>query len=72
MITLNATYRQTKGLVDAVDGILQTTLTIDQSVGQSDIVGAYTCTVENVRGGSSETVVIPGETRTMYSNILHL
>ena len=69
VITLNATYQQTTGVVDAANGILQTTLTIDQSVGQSDIVGAYTCTVENARGESSETVVVPGETRTMYSNI---
>ena len=58
-ITLNATYQQTKRVVDAVNGILQTVLTIDPSVGQ--IVGTYICTVENVRGESSETVVVPGE-----------
>ena len=57
MITLNATYQQTKRLVDPVTGTYQAVLTI---VGQ--IVGTYTCTVENVRGGSSKTVVVPGET----------
>ena len=63
MITLNATQQQTKRVVDPVNGTYQTVLTIDPSVGQSDIVGTYTCTVENVRGESSETVDIPpGET----------
>ena len=62
MITLNATHQQTKRLVDPVDGTYQTVLTIDPSVGQSDIVGTYNCTVENVRGESSDTVYIaPGE-----------
>ena len=60
MITLNSTHQQTKRLVDAVNGTYQTVLTIDPSVGQ--IVGTYSCTVENVRGESSETVVVPGET----------
>ena len=60
VITLNATYQQTKRLVDAVNGTYQTVLTIDQSVGQ--IVGTYNCTVENDRGVSSETVVVLGET----------
>ena len=59
MITLNATYQQTKSVVDAVNGTYQTVLTIDPSVNQSDIVGTYNCTVENVRGGSSDTVVVP-------------
>ena len=67
VITLNATHQQTKKLVDSVNGTYQTVLTIDPSDGQ--IVGTYTCTVENVRGGSSETVVVPGKTRTMYPNI---
>ena len=71
VITLNDTHQQTKRVVDPVNGILQTTLTIDQSVGQRDIVGVYTCTVENVRGESPETVVIPGETRTMYFTHIH-
>ena len=62
MITPSATYQQTKRLVDPVNGTYQTVLTIDPSVGQSDIVGTYRCTVENVRGESSETVDIPGET----------
>ena len=62
VITLNATYQQTKRLVDPVNGTYQTVLTIDPSVGWS--VGTYNCTVENVRGGSSETVVVPGKTRT--------
>ena len=59
MITLNATYQQTKRVVDPVNGTYQTVLTIDPSVGQSDIVGTYNCTVENDRGRSSETVDIP-------------
>ena len=63
VITLNATYQQTKRLVDLVSGTYQTVLTIDPSVGQ--IVGTYSCTVENVRGESSKTVVVPGETRTL-------
>ena len=62
MITPNDTHQQTKRLVDSVAGIYQTVLTIDPSVDQSDIVGTYNCTVENDRGESSETVVVPGET----------
>ena len=61
MITLNATHQQTKRVVDPVNGTYQTVLTIDTSVVWSNIVGTYNCTVENVRGGSSETVVVPGE-----------
>ena len=53
MITLNATYQQTKRVVDPVAGTYQTVLTIDSSVDQSDIVGTYNCTVENARGRSS-------------------
>ena len=70
MITLNATYQQTKSIVDAVNGTYQTVLTIDQSVDQ--IVGTYNCTVENVRGRSSETVVVPGETRKLLFSLLHI
>ena len=63
MITLNATHQQTKSVVDPVNGTYQTVLTIDPSVGQSDIVRTYNCTVENARGESSDTVDIPpGET----------
>ena len=62
VITLNATHQQTKRLVDPVNGIYQTVLTIDPTVGWSDIVGTYNCTVENDRGESSETVFVPGET----------
>ena len=63
VITLSDTHQQTKRLVDPVAGTYQTVLTIDPSVGWSDIVGTYNCTVENVRGESSETVVVPpGET----------
>ena len=62
VITLNATHQQTKRVVDPVNGTYQTVLTIDPSVGQSDIVGTYNCTVANDRGESSETVVVPGET----------
>ena len=69
MITLNDTHQQTRRLVDAVNGTYQTLLTINSSVSQRDIVGTYNCTVENARGGSSETVVVPGETRTLLFNI---
>ena len=62
VITLNATHQQTKSVVDSVNGTYQTVLTIDPSVGWSDIVGTYTYTVENARGVSSESVVVPGET----------
>ena len=58
VITLNATHQQTKRVVDAVMGVYQTVLTIDPSVGQSDIMGTYSCTVENARGGSSRIMVI--------------
>ena len=61
VITLNATHQQTQTIVDTVEGTYETVLTIDPSVGQSDIVGTYNCTVENVRGESSETVVVPGK-----------
>ena len=61
VITLNATHQQAKRLVDAVNSTYQTVLTIDSSVGWSDIVGTYSCTVENDRGESSEMVVVPGE-----------
>ena len=64
MITLNATHQQTKRLVDPVDGTYKTVLTIDPSVSQSDIVGTYNCTVENVRGGSSKTAVVKGKAWT--------
>ena len=61
MIMLNATHQQTKTVVDPVAGTYQTVLTIDPSVGQSDIIGTYNCTVENARGRSSMTVVETGE-----------
>ena len=66
MITLNATYQQTKRVVDPVAGTYQTVLSIDPSVGQSDIFGSYNCTVENDRGKSSLTVVVAGETIVGY------
>ena len=59
MITPNATYQQTKRIVDPVWGIYQTVLTIGPSVSQSDIAGLYSCTVENARGRSSRILVIP-------------
>ena len=62
MITLNATHQQTKRIIDPVNGTYQTVLTIDPSLDLRNIVGTYSCTVENVRGNSSETVVVPGET----------
>ena len=49
MIIPNATYQQTKRLVDPVNGTYQTVLTIDSSVGWSDIAGTYNCTVKNDR-----------------------
>ena len=61
MIALNATHQQTKRVVNNVTGTYQTVLTIDPSVGQSDIVGTYNCTVENVRGGSSMIRKVTGE-----------
>ena len=60
MITPNATHQQTKTVVDPVAGTYQTVLTIDPSVNQCDIFGSYNCTVENTRGRSSMTVVVPG------------
>ena len=60
MITLNATYQQTKTVVDPVEGTYQTVLTIDSSVNPSDIPGLYNCAVQNTRGSSSEGLVIPG------------
>ena len=71
MITLNDTHQQTKRLVDPVNGTYQTGLTIDPSVGWSDIVGTYICTVENDRGESSETVDIPGEICSLASVHIH-
>ena len=62
VITLNATYQQTKSVDDPVAGTYQTVLTINSSLDQSDIAGTYSCTVKNDRGNSSETVVVPGET----------
>ena len=56
MITLK---EQTKSLVDAVAGTYHTVLTIDQS--ECQIAGTYNCIVENARGESSETLVVPGE-----------
>ena len=61
MITLGATYQQAKSLVDPVMSTYETVLTIDPSVDQRNITGTYNCTVENDRGESSETVVVPGE-----------
>ena len=52
VITLNATYQQTKRVVDPVAGTYQTVLTIDPSVSP------YNCTVENARGRSSMTVIV--------------
>ena len=57
LITLNATYQQTKRVVDPVVGTYHTLLTIDPSV---DIMGGYNCTVENARGSGSATLIIAG------------
>ena len=67
MITLNDTYQQTKRLVDTVEGTYQTVLTIDSSVSQSDIVGTYSCTVENARGRSLHLVVVSGNGELFYA-----
>ena len=61
VITLSATYQQTKSLVDPVNGTYQTVLAIESSLDQRNIERTYSCTVENDRGVSSETVIIPGE-----------
>ena len=62
VITLKAACQQTQRLVDPVNGTYQTVLIIDPSVGWSDTVGTYNCTVQNDRGESSETVIVTGET----------
>ena len=59
MITLNATYQQTKRLVDASMSTYQTVLTIDPSI---DTLGTYSCAVRNGRGNSSVIVIVEGET----------
>ena len=61
MITLSATYQQAKSLVDPVTSTYETVLTVDPLVDQRNIAGTYSCTVENDRGESSETVVVPGK-----------
>ena len=61
MIVPSETYQQTKRVVDSVAGTYQSVLTIDPSVGQSNIVGTYDCTVNNTRGESSKMVVVTGE-----------
>ena len=65
MITPSATHQETKSVVDPGNGTYQTVLTVNSSVSWSNIVGTYNCTVENIREESSETVVVPGETRTL-------
>ena len=60
VITLNTTHQQAQR-VDPAMGTYQTLLTIDPSVGHSDIVGTYNCTVENVRGEASTTRKVTGE-----------
>ena len=59
VITLSDTHQQTKNLLDPVTGTYKTVLTIDP---WSNIVGTYSCTVQNDRGESSRTVVVTGET----------
>ena len=67
MITLSATHQQTKTVMDPVNGTYQTVLTIDSSVGQSEILGIYNCTVENVRGRSSMVLVVTGKNLTFIA-----
>ena len=64
VITLNATYQQTKTLVNSVTGTYQMALTIDSSVEPSGLVGNYNCTVENIRGTSSKSVFV-GKTSSL-------
>ena len=71
MITLNDTYQQTMRIIDNVTSTYQTILIIDPLVSLSNIVGTYNCTVENDRGESSETLIVPGETRTVLL-IVHI
>ena len=61
VIPPNATYQQTKRVIDNSTSTYQTVLTIDPSVGRSGIVGTYNCTVENARGESSMILVVAGE-----------
>ena len=68
VITPNTTYQQTKRVVDSVAGAYEAVLTIDSSVGQSNIVGTYNCTVENARGGSSMTRKVTGESWILASH----
>ena len=51
VISIGAAYQQTQVVTDATTGTYETVLTIDQSV--TDIIGTYSCTVENARGTSS-------------------
>ena len=69
-VVITATDQQTKRVVDPVTGTYQTVLTIDQTLSKSVIVGTYSCTVENERGESSETVVVPGETELLYLELV--
>ena len=62
VLTLSATHHQTKNIVDNATSTYHIVLTINSSVGWSDIVGTYNCTVENDRGKSSKTVIVLGET----------
>ena len=56
MITHNA-HQQTKSLVDRIKSTYRTVLTIDSSMGPSDLAGIYSCTV----GLSSKSVVVTGK-----------
>ena len=67
VVTLSDTHQQTKKVVDGAYQAVQ--LTINSSVEWSSIVGTYNCTVENSRGQSSETVVVPGEICTSYCSV---
>ena len=58
VMTLNATYQQTMRVIDPVTSTYQTVLSIDPSVSPSDIVGTYSCAVQNARGTSSRMAVV--------------
>ena len=58
MITPNTIYQQIKRVVSSVASTYQTVLAIDPSVGLSSFAALYSCTVQNVRGESSEIAVV--------------
>ena len=62
VITPSTTHQQTQMIVDTVEGIIQNTLTIAQSVTGENLYGLYSCMVENSRGSSNRTIHLYGKT----------